>query len=97
MSINKKDINKICQLAKLELSEEEADATIESLNSVLSLLDELQSADVSNVDEMAYVQGHGQSLRYRTATASDGFARDDLFSNAPHSEDNYFIVPKVIE
>ncbi len=97
MSVDKKDLQKICQLAKLSLTDDEACSTLVSLNAVLTLLDELQSADVSSIDEMAYVQGHGQTLRYRAATPVEGFSHDDLFSNAPQSENDHFIVPKVIE
>lgn len=97
MSVDKKDVEKICRLARLQLSEAETDEAIESFNAVLAMLNELQQIDVSGVDEMAYVHGNGQVMPLRAPTHQAGIAREVLTDNSPQTEDGYILVPKVIE
>lgn len=97
MAIDSKDVDKLAQLARLALTPEEKAEAVKSLNAVLTLIDQLQSADVEGVDEMAYVHLHGQTLRLRPAAAVAGYPPQEVLQNAPQAEDNCFLVPRVIE
>ena len=97
MAIDKQDAQKLARLARIALTEQEEEQAVESINAVLTLLDELRQADVGDVDAMAYVQGMGRSLRCRPPQPQDGIDREQLLKNAPNSDGDYFLVPKVIE
>ncbi len=97
MALTRQDIQKLAQLARLAQNPQEEEDTLKSLNAVLGLIDELKNADVDNVDPMAYVQLHGQTLRTRAATAVAGYPPEQLMQNAPQADENHFLVPKVIE
>ena len=97
MAIDKTDVHKLARLTRLKLTDAEETEAVDSINTVLAMLDDLKQAEVDDVDAFAYVQGGGMTLRCREATPKDGFSRDELLSNAPKSEDGYFLVPKVVE
>lgn len=95
MSIEKGDIEKLSQLARINLSEDIADIVTDRLNEVLSMVDQLQAVDTENIEPMAHPQDATQRLRSDKVTEQD--QRQILMSNAPAQEDGLFLVPKVID
>ena len=97
MAIDNNDVKKLAQLTRLALTPEEEAEAVKSLNAVLGLIDQLKSADVEGVDDMAYVHLHGQTLRLREPAAAAGYPPQEVMQNAPQSDEDYFLVPRVIE
>lgn len=97
MAISDADVQKLAQLTRIRLADDERQAVSESLNSILVMMDELQQVDVSDVDALAHVQGDDNPLRTRDAQQTAAFAAHEVFANAPEQQDGHFLVPKVIE
>lgn len=104
MSLSTEDIKRIAYLARIEISEDDVQASLHKLSGILGLIEEMQAVDTSGITPMSHSQDVTQRLRTDEVTASDQRA---LFqSNAPavgngSSEaavaDGLFLVPKVIE
>jgi aspartyl-tRNA(Asn)/glutamyl-tRNA(Gln) amidotransferase subunit C len=96
MSLNRQDIDKIAQLARLALTESEVPAYVENLSRIMTLVGELERADTSQVEPMAHpLPGQRQRLRADEVTGSD---QHELFQrNAPQVEAGLYLVPRVIE
>ena len=96
MSLNRRDIDNIAQLARLALTEEEVPVYLESLSRIVDLIGELDRADTSQIEAMAHpLPGQRQRLRADSVTESD---QHQLYqSNAPQVESGLYLVPRVIE
>ena len=95
MSVEKSDIEKLSHLARINVSDDIADLVTNRLNDVLTMVDELQSVDTSNIEPMAHPQDEVQRLRADVVDEPD--QRTLLMKNAPAHEDGLFLVPKVID
>lgn len=102
MSLTPADVSRIARLARLELNEQEQATALNELNSMLGLIEQLQSVDTSGVHPLAHpLSVHEEvSLRLRedvvTETPSEE-TRALLMSNTPAESEGLFLVPKVIE
>ena len=96
MSLNRRDIEKIAQLARLALTESEVPVYVENLSRIMALVGELERADTSHVEPMAHpLPGQRQRLRPDAVTATDSH---ELYQrNAPQVEAGLYLVPRVIE
>jgi aspartyl-tRNA(Asn)/glutamyl-tRNA(Gln) amidotransferase subunit C len=96
MSLNRQDIDKIAQLARLALTESEIPVYVENLSRIMALVAELERADTSQVEPMAHpLPGQRQRLRADEVTGSDQHL---LYQrNAPQVEAGLYLVPRVIE
>jgi aspartyl-tRNA(Asn)/glutamyl-tRNA(Gln) amidotransferase subunit C len=87
MPITRTDVEKIAELARLELTEAEADSFTNQLSAILGYIDHLNELDTADGDT-EYARRDDEvrpSLGQQVATA-----------NAPDAETGYFKVPKVI-
>ncbi len=95
MTIKRADIEKLAELARIQITEDNIAATTKSLGDVLDLVDQLQSADTAGVQPMAHPLDATQRLRPDQVTEFN--QREPLQRIAPAVEDGLFLVPKVIE
>ncbi len=95
MAISRADIEKLGELARIAITEENIEATIASINNVLALVDQLQSVDTSDVEPLANPLDARQRLRADAITETD--RRADFQPLAPAAEQGLYLVPKVIE
>jgi aspartyl-tRNA(Asn)/glutamyl-tRNA(Gln) amidotransferase subunit C len=95
MSIERKDIDTIAHLARLDLSEAGKQEALNSINNILSLINQMQAIDTSGVQPLAHAFDASQRLREDVVTEPD--QRDALLALAPSAADGLFLVPKVIE
>ena len=95
MAIASKDIEMIAHLARLNLSEPEQLEALNSINSILQLIDQMQSVDTSAVQPLAHAFETSQRLRDDVVTEQD--QRDTLLKLAPSADRGLFLVPKVLE
>lgn len=95
MAVNRADIEKLGELARLEISEATIDEVTSRLSNVLNLVDQLQAADTDGIAPMAHPLDALQRLRADEVTEPDQRA---LFQSiAPATEDGLYLVPKVID
>lgn len=102
MSLTPADVNRIARLARLELDPAEQAQALTELNSMLSVIAELQSVDTQGIEPLAHPLSARKQVQLRlredvvTETASLE-QREALMANAPASAQGLFLVPKVIE
>jgi len=95
MSIDTKTVRHIAKLARIAVSDSEAEALVPELNNILGWVEQLQEVDVAGIEPMtAVIPNH---LRLREDEVTDGGIRDKVLANAPVAEHGFFAVPKVIE
>ena len=95
MSIDRADIEKLGELARIAITEENIEATTRSINEVLALVDQLQTADTEGVKPLANPLDATQRLRHDEISEID--RRDDFQPLAPATENGLYLVPKVID
>lgn len=95
MSVDLADVRKIARLARIALSDAEAEALVPDLNNILGFVEQLGEVDTTGVAPLAAVIPN--TLRLRPDVVTDGGIRDDVLANAPQGEHGFFAVPKVIE
>ena len=95
MAFDKSEVEKVAQLARLEISESETDEVVSRITDILALIDQMQSVDTDAVEPLAHPLDMTQRLRPDVVTETD--RRDELQDLAPAKEAGLFLVPKVIE
>lgn len=65
------------------------------LNAILGFVEQLQEVDVDGVEPMTSVTP--MAMKKRQDVVTDGDRAADIVANAPASEENFFLVPKVVE
>ena len=95
MSVDVSTVKKVAGLARIAISDAEADALVPELNNILGWIEQLQEVDTSGVAPMTAVIPN--TLRLRDDVITEGNIRDQVLANAPQAEHGFFAVPKVIE
>lgn len=95
MAIDRSDIRRVAQIARLGIAEEEEAAFADSLAYLFGLIDEMAAADTDGVDALAHPLDFRQRLRDDVVAESD--QRETFQALAPHVENGLYLVPKVIE
>lgn len=95
MSVDLPTVRRIAALARIALPEDEVAHLQGELNAILDFVAELDAVDVSGVEPMTSVIP--MTMRPRPDVVTDGAIASSVMANAPAQEDNYFVVPKVIE
>ena len=93
--MNEEDVRKLAHLARLEINPTEVAATAEKLGSILNYVKQLDKVNVDGVEPMTSVTP--MAMKKRQDVVNDGEIAKAIVANAPASEDDYFMVPKVIE
>jgi len=95
VSLDREDIDKLCVLARLEITDEEMADVRSKLSDIVELVDQLQAVDTASVPPMAHPLDREQRLRKDVVTETDDHER--IQKNAPQVERALYLVPKVIE
>ena len=99
MPLTSHDIDRIANLARLELSLQESERMLTQLNGFFGIVEKMQAVDTSGVQPLSHPVAAIQDivLRLRDDVVSETNQRDANMQNAPAAEKGYFLVPKVIE
>lgn len=99
MAINRRDVEKIAELARLELTAQETDLFAQQLNSILDHMQKLNELDTTGVPPMSHCSPAGCDAEYakRDDQARPSLGQKTAVENAPDFESGFFKVPKVIE
>ena len=95
MSVSKKDVEYVADLARISFSEDEKEALIHDLNSVLGYMEKLNSLDTEDVDIIVnpiYIEN-----KFREDQIKPSMSEKDVIMNAPDNLEEYVLVPKVLE
>jgi aspartyl-tRNA(Asn)/glutamyl-tRNA(Gln) amidotransferase subunit C len=95
MSLSIPDVQRIADLARIEIDAGEAEAVRAKLDAILAMINQLQAVDTTGVVPMAHAQDLALRLRPDLVTEPD---QHQLFQRAaPAVEDGLYLVPRVIE
>ena len=95
MSVDAETVRRIAHLARIVVPESEIEHLQGELNAMLAFVEQLQEVDVEGVEPMTSVTP--MAMKKRADVVTDGGIAGDIVKNAPASEDNFFLVPKVVE
>ena len=96
MLIDIKITKRIAVLAKLELTDQEIEEYSKDLSNILSWMDELKKVDVSGIEPVTSVNDN-KLFEREDLEFEDKVEKEEILLNAPDKNEDYFIVPKVIE
>lgn len=95
MQVDAATVRRIARLARMKVSDEEAKGLEGELSGILEWVKQLDEVDTSSVEPMTRVVA--QDLKMRDDVVTDGEIAADVTKNAPQTEDNFYVVPKVVE
>ncbi len=95
MALTLDDVKRIAYLARIEVSQHEAQQALDQLNGIFRLIEEMQAVNTDGVEPMAHAQDAMLRMREDVVTETD---QHTLFQSiAPRVEAGLYLVPKVIE
>jgi aspartyl-tRNA(Asn)/glutamyl-tRNA(Gln) amidotransferase subunit C len=95
MSLTLEQVRRVAHLARIEVSDAEAESTLGHLNGIFTLIEEMQAVNTKGVEPMAHAQDLAQRLRVDRVTEEN--QREAFQAVAPETESGLYLVPKVIE
>ena len=93
--VSRQEVLKIASLAKLSLTEEEIEKYTSQLNDILAYMGQLNELDTRDVEPLSHVLDLTNVTREDVEQSS--LTREEALRNAPESDEEYFVVPRVIE
>ena len=95
MKLNREEVLHIARLARMGISDDEVDKLSEQLSDILDNFEVLQQVITDNVLPTAQSIALNNVMRDDTVAAS--YTQDDILSNAPRREQDYFKIHAVLE
>ncbi|MEI2302293.1 Asp-tRNA(Asn)/Glu-tRNA(Gln) amidotransferase subunit GatC [Ensifer sp. MJa1] len=95
MSLDLATVIRVGRLARLALSEDEAEKMCGELNGILTFIEQLLEVDVEGIPPMTSVVP--TTMKMRRDVVTEGNLAEEILANAPLSERNFFLVPKIFE
>jgi len=100
MPLSLSDVQHIANLAQLEISDARAGKTLEQLNGIFALVEQMRAVDTTGIEPLSHpIAAHMPelSLRLREDIVSEENRREDNQQPAPATQDGLYLVPQVIE
>ena len=99
MSVDKETVRKVAKLARLAVPEERLEPMTNELNGILKWIEQLGEVDIEGVEAMTSTVDMKLPMREDALQSgpTGGGQPDKVVANAPKTEDNFFVVPKVVE
>ena len=95
MSVDFATVKRVAKLSRIAVSEDEALRMVGELNGILGFVAQLDEVDVTGIEPLTSVVPI--AMRRRADMVIDGGKAGDIVANAPVSDQNFFLVPKVVE
>lgn len=95
MSVDQATVKRVANLSRIEISDDNVEKMQGELNIILGFIEQLSEVDVEGVEPMTSVMP--MDMKKRIDAVTDGSKAADIVANAPDTDDNFFVVPKVIE
>jgi aspartyl-tRNA(Asn)/glutamyl-tRNA(Gln) amidotransferase subunit C len=95
MSVDIATVKRVAHLARIAVTSEDAERMTGELNAILGFVEQLNEVDVADVEPMTSVIP--MEMKKREDVVTDGNKPDDIVANAPATQENFFLVPKVVE
>ena len=95
MSIDKDKIKKVSKLARISVDEKKIDSLSKDLNSIFKFIEKLNELNTDKTKPLSSILN--EPLRSRKDEINDGKIREKILGNSPQKNEEFFVVPKVIE
>ena len=95
MSIDKDTVKHISKLARISLDENNVESLSKDLTSIMKFIENLNKLNTDKTVPLTSIIN--ASLKSRKDEVKDGKIRDQILKNSPEKNDEFFVVPKVIE
>lgn len=95
MKVDQETLHKIAHLARLEVKPDEEAELLNSLNGVLTWMEQLNEVDTTSVEPLTHISAETNVLR--DDVAGNQLSREQALANAPQHSKQFFEVPKVLE
>ena len=95
MSIDKDTVKHISKLARISLDQKKVDTLSKDLTSIMRFIESLNKLNTDKTVPLTSIIN--ASLKSRKDEVKDGKIRDQILKNSPEKNDEFFVVPKVIE
>lgn len=93
--ITKEQVKHVANLARLEISEEEAEKLTENLSAIISFAEQLNEIDTEGIEPTTHVLDLKNVMR--KDEPKQWITREDALKNAPDQKDGQFRVPSILE
>jgi aspartyl-tRNA(Asn)/glutamyl-tRNA(Gln) amidotransferase subunit C len=100
MSLALSDVKRLAILSRLELNEEQATQTLDKLNSIFALAEQMKAVDTTGIEPLSHpiaIIDEALALRLRDDVVTEVNHRESYQQPAPATQDGLYLVPKVIE
>ncbi len=95
MSIDKNQVKKVAKLSRISLDDSKLESLSKDLDSILNFVDQLNKLDTKKTEPLTSIVD--KTLEPRSDKINDGKIKDQILKNSPDKNEEFFIVPKVIE
>ena len=95
MTINLKTIKHISKLSRISVNDKKADKLAGDLNSIFDFIEKLNELNTDNVEPLTSVAE--TTLKLRADEVKSENIRDQILKNSPEENDDFFVVPRVVE
>ncbi|MDC3232771.1 Asp-tRNA(Asn)/Glu-tRNA(Gln) amidotransferase subunit GatC [Pelagibacteraceae bacterium] len=95
MSIDKDKIKHVSKLSRISLDEKKIDGLTKDLSSIFKFIEQLNELNTDKIEPLSSILN--EPLRSRKDEVNDGEIREKILENSPQKNEEFFVVPKVIE
>ena len=95
MPIDKNQVKKVAKLSRISLDDSKLESLSKDLVSILNFVEQLNKLDTNEINPLTSIID--KSLDTRDDTVSDGQIKDQILKNSPEKNEDFFIVPKVVD
>ena len=95
MSIDKDTVKHISKLARISLDDKKVENLSKNLSSIIEFIEKLNELKTDNVVPLTSIIN--ESLTSREDVEKNDQKRNEILKNSPEKNDEFFVVPKVIE
>ena len=95
MPLDKEKIKHVAKLARISVNEDKVNSLTKDLNSIFRFIEQLNELNTDQVEPLSSILN--EPLRSRKDEINDGKIRDKILENSPQKNEEFFVVPKVIE
>ena len=95
MSIDKNQVKKVAKLSRISLDDNKLESLSKDLASILNFVEQLNKLDTEQTEPLTSIVD--KKLEPRNDKINDGKIKDQILKNSPDKNEEFFIVPKVVE
>ena len=95
MSIDKNQVKKVAKLSRISLDNKKLESLSKDLDSILNFVEQLNKLDTKKTEPLTSIVD--KTLEPRNDKVNDGKIKDQILKNSPDKNEEFFIVPKVVE